>query len=228
MPWAGVDDLFVRCARPPDGRDRRRRHAGAAHDDDGLRRGGQRDRDDRSPGSFDELRLRRARSPGHGHRPARLTTTTAYDADGNVIATTDPRGYHDHLRLRRPEPADRDDRPADEITTTVYDAVGNVIETIDPLRECDDVLLRRARSPDLRHRPARPHDDHGLRRGRQRHRDDRPAGPRHDLHLRRARIARPSVEQPDGGITTTVYDADDNVIATIDPLGHTTTTSTTR
>ena len=184
------------------------RPAGPDHHDR-LRRGRQGHRDDR-PAWVDHHDLRRstARSPRPSTRWA-ASTTTVYDADGNVIETIDPLGTHDHLHSTTPdgEVPRRSSRWAGT-TTTVYDADDNVIATdrpagpsrprpstsstarspIDrPAGPHDDDVLRRGWRGDRDDRPDGSHDHDYLRRGRRGHRVDRPAGHGHHDGLRRGR-----------------------------------------
>ena len=157
----GTDDHGLRRRRQCDEHDRPAR----PHDDVSLRRAQSPDRDDRSAWRYVDHGLRRRRQRDHARptrwaTPRRTTTTrsigrpersipsatpttTAYDADGNVMSMTDPLGH---------------------TTTYHYDALNRQTKAIDASWPYDDHRLRRRRQRDEHDRPARPHDDLSLRR----------------------------------------------------------------
>jgi len=160
------------------------------------------------------------------------TTTTAYDAVGNVLSVTNPRGIVTSFGYdadnRRVMEVDASGNSLQRTLTTVYDAVGNVLSRTDGLGVVTsysyDSLNRRTVQLDaygtaLQRAVTTVYDL-----------DNNVTASIDALAYRTtfgydALNRRVSVQDAGGGVTTTVYDADDNVVNTIDQLGNTTTYS---
>jgi RHS repeat-associated protein len=130
-------------------------------------------------------------------------TSTVYDADNNVIASTDANGntttYAYDALDRRVSVVD----PAGDTTTTFYDSVGNVIETSDPRGNITTTIYDQA------NRAIETDDSLGS-------------------VSRTAYDAVGNVIETIDGLgntTANVYDDLNRQIESIDPLGHTSTTS---
>jgi RHS repeat-associated protein len=86
--------------------------------------------------AYDSLNRQTLEIDAYGSSVA-ATTTTAYDAAGNVLYTVDPAGHvtsyaYDSANRRTVE-VDGYGSPVAATTTTVYDSAGNVLSTTDPL-----------------------------------------------------------------------------------------------
>jgi len=135
--------------------------------------------------------------------PTDAVTAMVYDADNNVLSSTDPNGnttsYSYDAVDRRVTSVD----PTGYTTTTVYDPAGNVIQTTDPRGNTTTTIYdadnRAIETDDLLGSVGKTAYD--------------PDG--NVIH---------SIDGL-GNTTTTVYDGLNRVIETIDPLGHDTTTS---
>jgi len=147
--------------------------------------------------------------------PVQRTTTTAYDAVGNVIAVTNPRGtvtnYGYDALNRRTQQIDAAGTPLQRTLTTSYDAVGNMLSTTNGLGEVTnygyDALNRRVTQTDAYGTP--------LQRTTTTIYDavDNVIATIDPLEYKTnygydALNRRISVQNPDGGTTTTAYDGD--------------------
>jgi RHS repeat-associated protein len=155
------------------------------------------------------------------------TTSTVFDAVGNVSFVTNPRGYitsygFDALN-RVVQQIDAFGNALQRTLTTVFDAVGNVLSVTNPLgvqtsygydnlnRQVSQVA---AYGTSLQETTTAVYDA-----------DDNLIAGVDALGYRTtygydALNRQTSQTAPDGGISTAVYDANNNVVNTIDPLGH--------
>src|SRR5208282_1924108 len=87
--------------------------------------------------AYDVLNRQIAQIDAYGVSGTQRTTTTLYDAVGNVISTIDARGttasYVYNVRNWRTQRIDAFGNALQRTTTTSYDAVGNVFNVTDPL-----------------------------------------------------------------------------------------------
>jgi RHS repeat-associated protein len=130
------------------------------------------------------------------------TTTTLYDADGEVTETVDPMGRVTTTLYDADGEVTETIDPMGRVTTTVYDADGEVTETIDPMGRTTTTLY------DADGEATETIDPMG----------------RTTTTLYDADGEVTETVDPMGRVTTTVYDADGEITETIDPLGHATTT----
>lgn len=146
-------------------------------------------------------------------------TTFGYDANQNLITTTNPLGRQTITTYNADNERSGVTRPDGSVATTGYDSAGNVITTTDALGRSTvdsyDALNRRVSSTDpLGHTTLTGYD---------------PAGnvisvtdplSHTTIYGYDAANERTSVTHADGGVARIGYDLDGQVITTTDPLGH--------